>query len=59
MYTTVNEPIQQHTSVRYHSCSRWTVMILCLPQTATNFNSSPCRSQVRFVCCCCCVRAIS
>jgi len=59
MYTIVNEQIQQHTAVRYDSCSRWTVMIFCLHQTATHFNSSPCRSQVLFVCCSCCVRAFS
>jgi len=59
VYTTVNEPIQQHTAVRYHSCSRRTVMIFCLHQTATHFNYSRCRSQVQFVCCGCCVGAFS
>jgi len=59
VYTTVNEPIQQHSAVRYDSCLRWTAMNFWLHQTAHHFNSSPCRSQLRFVSCSCCVRSFS
>jgi hypothetical protein len=52
VYTTVNEPIQQHTAVYNHSRLWWTVMNLRLHQTVTHFYSSkvrrPFRSQVQF-----------
>jgi len=33
LYTAVNEPIQQHTAVRYNSCLRWTARNLSLSAT--------------------------
>jgi hypothetical protein len=39
VYTTVNEPIQQHTAVHYNSWIRRTATNLRLHQTATQFNS--------------------
>jgi len=45
MYTAVNEAIEQHTAVRYDSCSQRTAMTFCLHQTPTYFNSSPLKAK--------------
>jgi len=63
LYTTVTEPIQQHTAVHYYSWLRWTAMNLFLQQTVTRFCYSdfrlPFTSQVQFVCCGCFLCAFS
>jgi hypothetical protein len=63
LYTTLKEPIQQHTAVRFNSWLRWTALNLRLQQTVTHFYSSdvrrPFRSQVQFVSCGCFLRAFS
>jgi len=63
MYKTVNEPVQQHTAVRYNSWLQRTATNLRLQQTVTHLCSSdvrrPFRRQMQFVCCGCFLHAFS
>ena len=59
VYTTVHEPIQQHTAVHYNSWLRWAAMNLRLQHFYSSDVQRPFRSQVQFVCCGCFLRAFS
>ena len=50
VYKTVNEPIQQHTAVRYYSWLRWTAMNFCLHQTVTHFYPPVCSCCLHELC---------
>jgi hypothetical protein len=50
MYKTANEPIQQHTAVRYNSWLRWTALNTRLQQCHPDFRSPPSFQRPNAVC---------